>query len=377
MEYWQAQLLKNAVLKILSFRDTSVIPLIEFYSTTLNTRIMKKNIFVSIIFIFLTFSYSIAQRKVLVEQFTNSGCPPCAANTPVVASYVNANLSNVLMLAYHTAFPYNDSMYYENSFQSDQRVAFYNVLGVPTSRVDGNFFSGNLVPSINTTILNAGAVSPRYNITFTTSNLNGNAVNATVMFESTDAANNGEPLKAMIVLAEKNVLKSSYACCAGNNSETEYPWVVRRMLPDENGTALVNTNLNGTDLVSVSWNTTNIKDYNELRIVAFVQNNTTKAIYQSEISTPAYTTGVNEINNTQSLFNILPNITNSNFTIETNSNSDVMQIKIIDVTGKIIYNDLINNNFTSINAANLQSGIYFVQASNQYTTETKKLIVVK
>ena len=250
-----------------------------------------------------------AQRKVLVEQFTNSGCPPCAGNTPVVAAYVNSNLNTVLMLAYHTSFPYFDSMYFVNSFQSNQRVAYYSVGGVPNSRVDGNYFAGNLVPTISTTIPARAAIAPRYAISFSPTNLSNNTVTINATFQSIDAMNQNESLTAMIVVAENNVLKSSYVCCAGANSETEYPWVVRRMLPDENGTPLINKQLNGIDLVNLNWTANNFKDLSEMRIVAFVQNTVAKEVYQAEISTPVIPTAVNEINNNEStMFNVFPTI---------------------------------------------------------------------
>ncbi len=336
---------------------------------------MKRSILYSALLFTLSFS-AFAQRKVLIEQFTNSGCPSCAGNTPVVAAYVNANLNDVIMLAYHTSFPYFDSMYHENSFQSGQRVAFYNIGAVPFARVDGNFFVGNLVSSINTTIPNAGAVVPRYNISFANSNLNGNVVNASVLFESTNAANNGEPLKAMIVLAEKKVLKNAYVCCAGNNSETEYPWVVRRMLPDETGTTLVNTNINGSELINVSWNTTNIKDFNELRIIAFVQNTTTKAIYQSEISTPSSATGISQNNISAENLVSIAYTPSGNILIHFNQPEYNHTLKIIDVIGKTIYQGEINNiSDKFIDATTFPSGIYFIQVSNKYTVETKNIFL--
>jgi hypothetical protein len=75
----------------------------------------------------------------LIEQFTNSGCPPCAASIPGI----DANLNSVLMLAYHTHYPYSDSMFYENSLQSDSRFPYYNATSVPNSIVDGYNFDGH------------------------------------------------------------------------------------------------------------------------------------------------------------------------------------------------------------------------------------------
>ena len=324
----------------------------------------------------LLFHSSFAQRKVLVEQFTNSGCPPCAANTPVVASYVNSHTDSVIMLAYHTSFPYFDSMYYENPIQSAQRVSYYGIGGVPYSVVDGNYFTGNLVPSIASTISNRASISPRYTITFSSSQLNNSMLHIEVYFQSSDGLNQNENLTAMVAVAEKNVLKSSYVCCAGANSETVYPWVVRRLLPDHNGTTLVNTQLNGIDLVSLNWPLANIKDLNQLRIVAFVQNTVTKEIYQSEISTPTLATGIYKaLNKSTRLFDVFPTIASDHLTIQMLKWSADARLKVINAIGESVYAATPQNTNIEVATSGLADGIYFVQVNNGSQVETKKIII--
>jgi len=317
------------------------------------------------------------QRKVLVEQFTNSGCPPCASNTPVIASYVNANPSSVLMLAYHTSFPYLDSMYHENPMQSNQRVAYYNVTGVPTSRVDGNYFSGNLVPTLNTTIMNRSADAPRYNITFSSVTFNNGVLNSSATFESTNMANQNEPLVAHIVVAEKNVLKSSYVCCAGANSETEYPWVVRRMLPDVGGTPLINTALGLFDFVSVTWTANNIKNISEMRVIAFVQNSVTKEVYQSEITVPALNTGVEVAAGMKNkLFSVSNPVRNNKVEILFHQPALQKKIVMLDLLGNIIYENLIQPDSNhSIDVKNFYSGIYFISLESEGQKQINKIII--
>lgn len=339
---------------------------------------MKKILLLSANFILFFIATVFAQRNVLIEQFTNSGCPPCAGNTPVVAAYVNDNLDHVLMLAYHTSFPYLDSMYYENKVQSDARVAYYNVPSVPRSVVDGNYFSGNLLPTLETTIETRAAVAPRYKISFISSTLVTNTITAQIVFESTDVLNENETLLARVVVAEKNVLKSDYASSPGANTESEYPWVVRHMLPDENGIALVNTFLNGTDTITLSWTANNFKDLNEMRIVAFAQNTATKEIYQSEISTPSNATSVFEINTSGFSFNLFPSIVKDDFTIKLNQPTTNMQLRILNLLGNEIFSlPLESNTLQTIHPGINESGIYLVQVRNENGVETKKIIISK
>lgn len=352
----------------------SIIVMTEQIKIMIRTALRKTLFILS----FLLFASNVnAQRKVLVEQFTNSGCPTCAGITPLVASFVNANPGSYLMLAYHAPYPYNDSMYFENAAQTDQRIIFSNVAGVPTSRVDGSFFSGNLVPNMSTTLMNASAVAPRYNISFSSSERNGNELNVSVLFESLDMNNTGEDLVAMVVVAEKNVLKSSYVCCPGTNIENEYPWVVRRMLPDADGTMLVNKGLGGIDLVNLSWTANNFKDLNEMRVIAFVQNLNTKSVYQSELSSPVNTTGIFDHGNMDNnLFSILSPMSNKLINLKINDPSSTYKIRIFDVLGNVVLNSNTNySSLVSIDANRFQEGMYFVELSTNSSIQTRKVIL--
>ncbi len=319
---------------------------------------------------------AIAQRKVLIEQFTNSGCPPCASNTPVIASYVNNNLSQVLMLSYHTSFPYLDSMYFENALQSDQRVSYYSVSGVPTSRIDGNYFSGNPLSMLSTLVNNRSSVAPRYSINFVNSSLIGSVISADVVFVSEDASNQTESLKAHIVIAEKDVQKSSYLASPGNNSETEYPWVVRKMLPDANGYPLVNTSLNGNDSIHVNFSTNNIKDLNKLRLIAFVQNNNTKEIFQAEISSPQFLTNINQMKSQYNeLFSLYPSEESNSLNIKINTISSNSQFRIFDILGNRLYSENVTSEVFSVPTISYSNGIYLAQVENGYEVQTIKFTI--
>jgi hypothetical protein len=319
------------------------------------------------------------QRKVLIEQFTNSGCPPCAGNTPLIADFVNTHSDSVLMIAYHTSFPYQDSMYFENPVQSNNRVAFNNIVSVPRSVVDGNFYSGNSVSAATTNITVRANVLPKYQITFTSSTLNNAQVNLNVLFEFNNINNTNDQLVGHVVLVEKNVLKSSYVCCAGANTENEYPWVMRKMLPDEFGTNLVNKQIGGVDAVTLNHTFNNVKDVAQLRVIAFVQNTVTKEIYQSEISD--FTTLSTSIELPET------DINNFNFANPLNENTLQLQftetsvekiISIYDVKG-IIVKSLIsfNNKFENIDLSALKNGLYLISVNTNGKNKVKKLVIQK
>jgi hypothetical protein len=297
-------------------------------------------------------------RKSLVEHFTNSGCSLCAANTPVIRNYIDDNPSTVLMLSYHTAFPYNDSMYHENSAQNTQRGLYYGIQSVPSSRVDGSFFKGNLAPVVSTKIPEASAIQPRFEISVQSCKLVNGLLEARIKFTSTAANNVGEDLRAMVVVAERNVPKSAYQCCPGNNSETNYPWVVRRMLPSADGANLENTEALSFSILDFNWTIESIKNLEELRLIAFVQNYTTQTVYQSEIATPDLSTSLERIH-TEPVSIIQ---TNDMVQFSLNSGNRIDSYSVIDMNGRMVN----NGNTSGLNSINFpisdfQSGIYLIR----------------
>jgi hypothetical protein len=177
------------------------------------------------------------------------------------------------------------------------------------------------------------------------------------------------------VVVEKNVLKSSYLASPGNNSETEYPWVVRRMLPDQNGTVLINKSIYGRDTISVSTQLSNIKNLNEVRLIAFVQNVTTREVYQSELSSPMLLNAVGETKAMNMLF--IPASTSSgDIKINLKDQAETYQLSVHDLTGKTIYTKWIQGSkYEFIPASEWNKGIYLITLMNEKRAQTKRWVV--
>jgi thiol-disulfide isomerase/thioredoxin len=344
---------------------------------------MKSNKLFTLLGILIISSTFAQTRVVLVEQFTNSGCPPCAASSPSVFSYVNSNPADVVAIAYHTPFPYSDSMYYENPSESNARVSFYGVSGVPYSIVDGNYYSnssGAFVSVMSSTINTRKTVSPKYDVQALSFNLTGNLLTGSFKFTSLDGANSSDNLVAQIVVIEKNVLKSSYAASPGANSETEYGYVMRKMLPNQSGTVLLNKTLGSSDTINLNWTLNKIKDINELRLVTFVQNTTTKEVYQAQLFTPQLgVAGIAELNNTNALNAIFyPNPSTGNITISLATEQFINKMEVISQLGELVYSQSIGASVKAINTElNLSNGIYYVKLSNNSSSSVQKLSILK
>lgn len=69
---------------------------------------------------------------------------------------------------------------------------------------------------------------------------------------------------------------------------------------------------------------------------------------------------------------ILPNPFKDEITIS--NNATINKIEIVDVTGKIIYSELQNNNKILIHTGNLKTGIYFIKVYSNDTVITKRML---
>ncbi|MEO6305529.1 MAG: T9SS type A sorting domain-containing protein [Bacteroidia bacterium] len=322
---------------------------------------------------------SFAQRVVLLEQFTNSGCPPCAAYTPSVLNYVDTNPTDVVAIAYHTYFPYNDSMYFENPIESTSRVNYYGVASVPYSIVDGNYYSNtssNFYPLIANTINTRKLVAKKYDINPLQTSIISNNLTTKFVFESLQNSNISDSLIAHIVVIEKNVLKSSYAGSPGANSETNYEFVMRKMLPNQSGTFLINRNLNGKDTLTFNWAMQKIKNTAEVRIVAFVQNKNTKEVYTANLFSTGLTNNIDKPTTDQIIITIYPNPTKGDVTIRSLNIKNSATIVLVDVLGRSIFEGVITpNEPLKIQTHLFDKGLHFAIIKEGNITISRKIII--
>lgn len=226
-------------------------------------------------------------RVVLIEQFTNSGCPPCAASTPPVYQFARNNAANTALIAYHTSFPYLDSMHFENPADANARTAFYGVNGVPHSIMDGNHYraaTATFTAQMQGRFNQRSIVPVSYVLTVSELSLEGDSLRLSIQASSVSAQNATDSLRLFAVVVEDMVQKSSYAASPGANSLTSYSFVMRKLLPSASGYPLQNKGMGESDTVSWSWKLQKIKNVAQLRVVVFVQNVLTKEIYQAYIS---------------------------------------------------------------------------------------------
>jgi hypothetical protein len=252
-------------------------------------------------------------RLVLVEHFTQASCGPCATQNPALKTLLDANNTKVVALKYQTSWPGVDPMNAANPTEAAARVQYYNVTGVPNSVMDG---SG---PGSPGTIVTTSTINNRYN---TAAPLNITASHQwTAGYDSIQidvfVANAGTStvvsggagsLKLHVAIVEEEI---NYPSAPGSNGETVFYQVMRKMVPNQNGTTLADTwNAGQTQMFSFKVAAPiYLAKLSETAIVAFIQDNQNKNVLNATKTVP-------------SVIGVLPDLGLTNFTAATSGLCD-------------------------------------------------------
>jgi Secretion system C-terminal sorting domain len=249
---------------------------------------MRKKLLFVLSINLLSFSFVIAQtlRTSLYEVFTSEDCGPCVFQNASINSVVNSNQSprKIIILRYQVGIPTPPlsptSLYQQNPIEPAARHSYYvsslNNQGVPQGFLNGLEYTANPNPFSPAIITQASITSAYINnapFAMTLSHSLSPLLDSVKIKYSISAAQaftTNNPLKLHIAICEQNI---HYAIAPGTNGETDFEWIMRKMVPDVNGKTLAATWQSGqivTDSITVAV-PNYIWDKNELTIVAFIQ----------------------------------------------------------------------------------------------------------
>jgi hypothetical protein len=286
---------------------------------------MKKLLLAISFIAYSTLSIGQSQRLVLMEQFTQASCGPCAIYNPALNALLDANPEKVVSIKYQTNWPGTDPMNTHNPTQVAARVTYYGVNSVPEAELDGNVYSGH-TSGITASLINGRYPDPSpFTITVSfTLNANRDSIFGHANITASQSYT-GTTLVAHMVVIERNIY---FATAPGNNGEKRFESVMKRMLPDQNGTALPSTWNSGDGLdLDYAWPLSNVYDKNQLALVVFVQDNSTKEVLQAGYMQPQIhnDAGVTAITGAayQCVPDVTPQITIRNYGIDPLTSCDI------------------------------------------------------
>ncbi|MCW8818082.1 MAG: T9SS type A sorting domain-containing protein [Ignavibacteriaceae bacterium] len=221
----------------------------------------------------------VQRDNVLLEEWTNASCAPCAANNPTIDAFVATNFSTIVPVKYHVWWPgNNDPMYLFNVPENTERTNYYGVSGVP------NVIMGGVTNPVYP-YTTPGSLQDAYDIQMS---------KATPLEVSvTDTHIGSDSIRTDIVLTIHAPLLYGqyylrvmaverwihYASPPGTNGETDFYDVFRKAYPDITGSPLPLTpgtyNFSFTYPINAAWVDSMMYS------IAFVQDDATKKVWCS------------------------------------------------------------------------------------------------
>ena len=351
-------------------------------------------------------------RRPLVETFTSSTCPPCSSANVTAENLFAQNPGQITSIKYQVDFPGSGDPYY--TAEAGNRRNYYSINSVPRMEIDGQWDeNGN---SINQQVLNFYKdiacfldITADYSIT-------GQTVDVDIILDPLDVANYfSNNLKLQVAIIEETTFDN-----VGTNGETKFEHVMKKMVPTDNGTNITLVGgVQQTHNLSYTFNGNyrlpsdasqpinhatehSVEDFTNLMVVIWVQDETTKEVYQSAYATlttiniPSwdcsnnscidpgdgsgfystladceYICGVSStIEQNNSDISIFPNPVKDNINIY----GDYSSLSIKDIYGKAIMSN-INNKVIDI--SKLKAGIYFIDIKHGNQIIRKKITKIK
>lgn len=267
---------------------------------------MSKHLLLTLIFTLATgllFAQQV-DKMVIVEEFTNASCAPCAAQNPAFNNLLDQNLDQVIPLKFQTAFPGFDPYNEQNPSEVASRLNLYpEITGVPTATIDGvvpdnNYGGGGLSTWIdaqgngynggpygyNQAVLDYAASVPTtlgIEVSAEISNFNEMGT-VEVQITNVDSLTLTDDTRLFIVLVER---ENIWPEPPGSTNEADFYYIMRKMYPGVNGIDL--DDIPGDSTITIETDV-QIPDYiynlGELSFVAFVQSQSDRSIYNAAIT---------------------------------------------------------------------------------------------
>ena len=217
------------------------------------------------------------RRFVLLEHFSNTGCPPCPVSDEIVNDLAESyGPSQLVVLSYHANYPSpSDPMYLAAQDANDSRIQFYQPPSLPRAYVDGLLVSDPLSAASYQDLIESQLVKDTLLIiAFQELSWTDTLMKGKLQIKALQSISSDHRL--FIALIEDEI---HYNTPPGSNGQTHFDAVLRAFYPDGNG-IIVNLLAQETETVdfgiplSTDWG-------HDVTVIAFVQNLQTKAVLQS------------------------------------------------------------------------------------------------
>ncbi|MBK9248945.1 MAG: T9SS type A sorting domain-containing protein [Ignavibacteria bacterium] len=233
-------------------------------------------------------SAQLPQRVVVIEEYTSATCVPCLIADSMLKPIVKIS-NGVIAVRYHQPIPFKgDPFYVANVSENKGRNDYYAVgSAMPAARLNGNI---NVDPTDGSKVLEAAKISQsqawpvRMSVVQDKTDKDNIKVQVTI---STDVALENYTLQTIVtvhdlVLDKLPLLPQDYTESLEHwNGSKEFADAMLKMLPDINGTQ-VSIPAGGSKTFDLTYKALagDLWKFDQLQVVAFLQNNITTEIIQ-------------------------------------------------------------------------------------------------
>ena len=330
------------------------------------------------------------QKYPMVESFTSSTCGPCVGGNANMKTIFDADPSKQNVLKYQMSWPGSGDPYYTD--EGGDRRTYYGVNSVPNVWVDGDL--GINSNSLTQAQIDAAANVPAF-MTITAEHIrDGQSFDLDITIDPiADYPGNN---RLMVAIYENETFDNT-----GTNGETEFDFVMKKMLPDANGTMIgaltdgtpYTTNMTYTfqgnyrlpaNASSPIQHATehSVEEFSDLSIIIWVEDPATGDVFQSAISEDM-SVGINEVVENGAILNMFPNpsatVTNLWYRVDNNQH---VTMNVYNTLGSLVYAEdkgvqSAGEYYSTIDVQSLTEGIYFVHLNIGDQALVQKMVVTK
>ena len=322
-------------------------------------------------------------KVVLAEHFTNSMNNLCIEANDTINAIQNRKPGDMVSIHYHTSFPGLDNMNRQNVVDPSSRVLYYGLTETPRTVIDGKEQYkeyGNTAAALKVNYIDNKALeNAKFSLDLTSKKVGMNLeVKAQLVAK--------EILAQDVVLNFAVVEETVLGAIVGGN-QSAYKWVLKKMLPDAAGTYISKTwAIGDTMKVAQTWNF-NLSDFydtSKVRVVAFVQNFSTKEVYQAAKTGSNGTTGspvITEVEVQDIEENLLVYPVPADYEINVLFGKELIydtEYTLNDDLGRAVEKGKIEKGerMISFNSKKLAAGMYYLSLTKQDGSKFNRKIVV-
>jgi hypothetical protein len=315
---------------------------------------------------------SIAVRKPLIEVFSSSTCAPCAPANATFKTLMDAQpVGDYNYIKYQMSWPGTGDPYY--TAEGGSKRTLYSVSSVPNAQIDGgwNGHAGQITQAI---LNNYKAVPAFVNLSgFYTVDAATQKVD--MQIDMTPLVSTSKSLSLQVAIYEKSTTQN-----VKSNGETVFYKVMKKMVPDANGTVLngLAANVAQSKTLSYTFNGAytlpanasapvnhatahTVEDFTDLGVMVWIQDMATKEIYQSANLTSS---GVSLEENTLNAFSIAPNPAQNTVSFQFGDRTEG-SFRVLNTLGQVVFAGNLNGeNTATLNISDWNNGLYVVEFTN-------------